>query len=190
MTRLGVFVAIASLAVLLDGCAALGEAAGPWRGQVVDGQTGQPLEGVVVLAVWEKVSPGVVHMARDFHDVDEAVTDPEGRFDIPARNLSTANPFVEIEGPKLTMFKGGYGQWRFHTTWLIQQPVGSFEASMKRFGEVGAVFELPPLEARDVRRRFLSHASLTGRIPFERVPRYVEAINRERSLFGLDPMGK
>jgi hypothetical protein len=190
MRRLRGLCGIAALASGLGGYATLGEAAGPWRGQVVDAQTGQPLEGVVVLAVWEKVRPGVIHMARDFHDVDEVVTDAEGHFVIPTRNLSPANPFVEIEGPKLNMFKGGYGQWQFRTTWQSEQQLGSFKAAMKRFGEAGAVFELPPLEARDARRRFLSHASLTGEIPFERVPRYLQAINQERRLFRLEPIGR
>src|SRR5438093_11687413 len=68
------------------------EAAGPWRGQVVDAETGKPLEGVVVLAIWEKLSPGVIHPARHFHDVDELVTDPSGRFVVPARSRLTPNP--------------------------------------------------------------------------------------------------
>ena len=33
---------------------AMSESAGPWKGQVVDKETGKPLEGVVVLARWEK----------------------------------------------------------------------------------------------------------------------------------------
>src|SRR5262249_26034439 len=94
MSRLGLLTGVVGLLTLilcLPGCATLGEAAGPWRGQVLDAETGQPLEGVVVLAVWEKVSPGAMHLARDFHDVDELVTDAEGRFIIPARNLTTIN---------------------------------------------------------------------------------------------------
>ena len=88
------------------------EAAGPWRGQVVDAETGQPLEGVVVLAVWDKLSPGVMHPRREYHDVDEVVTDADGRFVIPERRMLTANPFVNLDGPNLHLFKPSYGRWR------------------------------------------------------------------------------
>jgi hypothetical protein len=166
------------------GCATLGEAEGPWRGQVVDAETSLPLEGVVVLAVWERITPGVVHEARDFHDVDEIVTDTEGRFLLPARGLSTVNPFVRIDGPKLIMFKPGYGFWQFRPR------VRSYADGLKLLATAGAVFELTPLKTPEERRRFLSHSSLTGDIPFERIPQYLRALNRERVLFGLQPVGR
>ena len=58
--------------------------------RVVGAGTGQLLPDVVVLAVWESVSPGVMHEARQFHDVDEVVTDADGRFVLPARVLAPA----------------------------------------------------------------------------------------------------
>jgi hypothetical protein len=43
------------LAAIIDGgFPAAAEAAGPWRAQVVDAETGQPLEGVAVIAVWQR----------------------------------------------------------------------------------------------------------------------------------------
>jgi hypothetical protein len=164
------------------GCATLGEAEGPWRGQVVDAETSLPLEGVVVLAVWERITPGVVHEARDFHDVDEVTTDAEGRFILPGRNLSMANPFVRIEGPKVTMFKAGYGFWQFRPR------VRSYVGGLKLLAAAGAVFELTPLKTRDERRRFLSFAAPPSEAPSERIMRYLDAIDDERRFLGLSPL--
>lgn len=165
------------------------DAAGPWRGQVFDAETGQPLEGVVVLAVWEKRSPGIIHDRVEFHDADEAVTDAEGRFLLPARSLSMPNPFVEIRGPRVYMFKPGYGERRFRgeLDWLklgsIERDARYAEARKRLEGD-GTLFELPPLKSREERLRSMSMPPL---VPDGRMPRYLEAIRRERRSMGLQP---
>jgi hypothetical protein len=89
-----------------------GEAAGPWQGQVVDAGTGQPLEGVVVLAVWFKMTRGPAGPSGRFYDAEEVVTGPDGRFTIASRSTFTLNPFTYINDPEFTIFKPGYGRWR------------------------------------------------------------------------------
>ncbi|HEY2991439.1 MAG TPA: hypothetical protein VGM22_01405, partial [Methylomirabilota bacterium] len=51
---------------------------GPWRAHIVDAETGQPLEGVIVLALWDKRSFGWPHPDRNYHDIDEVVSDKDG----------------------------------------------------------------------------------------------------------------
>jgi hypothetical protein len=166
-------------------------AAGPWRGQVVDAETGQPLEGVVVVAVWDKMSPGAMHPHREFHDVDEVLTDAEGRFVLPERRRLTPNPFVSIEGPELLMFKGGFGQWTFR---------GAAERRHLKLGESAErdrqmwkqftdghdpAFELPPLKTRTERLDFLP--SPPARVPDSRALAFRNAVRRERAFLGLQP---
>jgi hypothetical protein len=167
-------------------------AAGPWRGQVVDAENGQPIEGVVVVAVWERLSPGVVHQARAFHDVDEVVTDAEGRFVLPERELSPPNPFVTIDGPQLTMFKGGYGLWQFRGAPPVRGSGGvsarlrySKEA-MAEFGRTGAIFELLVLRTREERLKGLP-MSPSALAPHSRFPKFNEAVSQERVFLGLKP---
>jgi hypothetical protein len=173
-------------AALLGGLAVKGEADGPWRGRVVDAETGQPIAGVVVVAVWEKVSPGIIHPRREFHDVDELVTDAEGRFVVPTRSRKTLNPFVGYDGPKLTMFKGGYGRWRF--------PAGdpnrddSRPAYWKRMESGVEVFELPPAKTRQERVNAMPDRPY-GLDDYSRIPRFMEELNRERTFLGLGPLG-
>lgn len=106
MTARGV--ALVGIAVVLaSGACAVrpSGAAGPWRGQVVEAETGQPLEGVVVLAVWDKISPGTIHPRREFHDVDEVVTDAEGNLSTRMRQLDH-----DFNGAALPLGRGWRGK--------------------------------------------------------------------------------
>jgi hypothetical protein len=187
----------AFLMVALAGCTTvspgMATAAGPWRGQVVDAETGQSLEGVVVVAVWDKMSPGAMHPKREFHDVDEVVTDADGRFVLPERRLLTANPLVSIEGPELMMFRGGYGQWAFRgaaerRTLELVERVQRGQQMWKRFldGE-HTVFELASLKTREARFRFIARVSPPARVPATSTPRLYQAVSRERLALGLEP---
>jgi hypothetical protein len=175
------------LATLLGGiglveAASLTEAAGPWRGEVVDAATGEPLEGVIVLAVWDKISPGMIHPQRDYHDVDEVVTDTQGLFVIPERRLLTANPFVTIDGPNLHMFKPGYGRWRDRGL-----PKEFDRYDMWRLMEKEPVaFEMPRLTSRMDRLKALP--SRPSDVSPARIPRFIEALNNERLFLGLSPL--
>jgi hypothetical protein len=193
MTRTAAFLLACLLAALAP---ATGpddaHAAGPWRGQVVDAETGQPIEGVVVVAVWERLSPGVIHQARAFHDVDEVVTDAEGRFVLPERELSPPNPFVTIDGPQLTMFKGGYGLWQFRGAPPVRGPGGIsarvryHQDAMAEFGRSGAIFELLVLRTKEERLKALP-MSPSALAPRSRFPKFNEAVSQERLFLGLNP---
>src|SRR5437867_3817158 len=124
-------------------CAA--DAAGPWTGRIVDGHTGAALEGVVVVAVWNRRAHG--HPAIGFGTpgpvaVEEVVTDATGRFVLPARVLTNPPLFFPIEGPDLSIFKSGYGGWRFRG--VREDLAGQ-----------GATIELRPLTALDERLKYI-----------------------------------
>ncbi len=75
-------------------------------GKVVDGVTGNPLEGAVVLAQWTKTHglPGLV--SHSVYKIEETETDKEGLF-----SLSGAySPFVDP--PEMVIYKKGYVPWR------------------------------------------------------------------------------
>ncbi len=169
-----------------------GEAAGPWKAQVVDQGTKKPLEGVVVLAVWYRRYASVGGWAGGgYYDSEEVVTGPDGRFVIPARSTFTFLPFLTIiEGPYFYIFKPGYGRWQFQgaDTWEGYERSDRFRAAKARLEGDGAVMELPPLKTREERREFLSYASPPGEgTPAARMPRYLEAIDGERVFVGFPP---
>ena len=125
----------------------MSESAGPWKGQLVDKETGKPLEGAVVLARWEKRYASFVGEmgGNEYYDSEEVVTDAEGRFVIRARQTWTVNPFSEIYGPEFFIFKSGYGRWQFRDfdKWWNQRDVSperertEWRAIYRRRGSIG-----------------------------------------------------
>lgn len=189
------FLSLALLAtpLALAASAPAAHADGPWRAQVVDPDTRQPLPDVVVLAIWSTRSAGLFSRESGVHDVFETVTDTEGRFVMPARSTVTVNPFVSIEGPRVLMFKSGYGNW-YHEglgdQWSLSigERARRAEAAKQRFEGEGAVIELRKLKTREERRQFLPGIPMW--VEKSRVPRYLEALDREAEALGLQPLGK
>jgi hypothetical protein len=186
------------LAAILGGALpAAAEAAGPWRAQVVDAETGEPLEGVAVIGVWQRrlVGHGLVPLwPTGLVGADETVTDGQGRFTLPRRFFAPALG-THVPEPELGLFKAGYGGWRFRDR-------GSSLTTP------GAVIELRPLGSLDERRRYLQgvwtreeraalHAHWAGAeapanwidLPYRDARRYEAAINAERAVLGLRPIG-
>ncbi len=176
----------------LIGAASSAQAAGPWKAQVVDAATGQPLEDVVVLAYWIKYTSSVGGPAGgEFYDSEEVVTDRDGRFVIQARSTWTLNPFRDIRGPYVVIFKSGYGLWRFqgYTQWP-QDPVehrAHTQRAWKQFAGEGAVIEVPALKTREERLKFLGEASWSL-VPDDRTKRLRRAKDEERAHLGLRRM--
>ena len=154
-------------------------AAGPWNAQVVDAETGQPLEGVVVLAYWVRYTASLGGWAGGaYHASQEVVTGPDGRFTIGARRSYTIPMFTKVAGPEWVIFKPGYGQWRFRT---------GIEAWDTFDRGEPAVIELPPLKTREERLHFYRSPSFRypWTVPPNRQEHFREAENVERAYLGL-----
>ena len=81
------------------------------RGRVVDAETGQPLEGVVVVAMWCMTTfGGIVYGPHIKLYSADTVTDKVGNFDIPAWGPRLRPPWAWVDGndPFLRFFKSGY----------------------------------------------------------------------------------
>lgn len=181
-------------------CAPAAEAAGPWRAQVVDAESGQPLPDVAVLAVWHRHPAGHPPIPIGIGEAgyfasEETVTGPDGWFTIPPRVLFNLSLALRVVGPELMLFHAGHGGWRF---------VGPAAA----LAEAGARIEMRQLHTADERVRYLNgrwtpveretrergfqHGSRPGNpsdVPYQRAVRYEAAINAERTALGLKPIG-
>jgi len=166
-------------------------AAGPWKGQVVDEETGQPLEDVVVLFYWLKDSGTLAtsHGGTEFHDAEEVVTGPDGRFVIPARRIFTLLPWKHFIR-RIVIFKPGYGQWEFKG--LRERPELPYyehearkEEAEKELQHDGVVVTLPPLKTREQRLDFLRQVSWDPMIPPARTELMFKAKNAERMYLGI-----
>lgn len=104
------------------------------RAAVVDEETGQPLEGVVVVARWVLRRMGgdgpSLHVA-------ETVTDAQGRFAIPAWSPKPRPPLMELreKSPELILFKHGY------------EPIELINQSKQKFAAVFPTYREMPTRA-------------------------------------------
>ena len=91
---------IVSIIFLLSGCYP------GISGKVVDGITGNPIEGAVVLAQWTTTGGMIGLTHHNLYKIEETETDNEGGFSISG----VYNPFVDP--PEMVIYKKGYVPWR------------------------------------------------------------------------------
>jgi hypothetical protein len=178
--------------------------------QVVDADTGRPIEGAMVLEVFY-LSPkrgfGNFPVPKVFRDSAEALTDRDGRF-------SLTGPFDSrswwIDG--LYIFKPGYGPWRFQADSALT-PTATTEAywawlqqTWDRFTTSGVVIELRPLRTREERLKYMDEgwdaAEAVGArysrstpftpryffdVPADRLEHFQAFVNQERANLDLPP---
>ena len=137
-------VILSSFLVLLAGCGHLVYADGPYRGKVIDKETGQPIEGAAVVAIWRKETPMIAHPDVTFYDAQETLTDQKGNFTLPGIRGGSLNPLTKIREPLFTIFKPGYEAYGDRK---LAQPAK----------EGQTVVELGRLETREERLRNLSN---------------------------------
>lgn len=168
------------------------EAAGPWTGQIVDRDSGQPIPGAVVLAIWKVRSRDSIHPEDTFHSAFEVVSDDEGRFVIPEHNAAPTKPLTTIRGPQLVIFKGGYGAWGFEggpyyplteDAYVMRQRIA---AAWDRFAKDGVVIELRRVTDRQKRLDWNSSVRPSS-VPPESMPRLLQALDEELIALRFPP---
>lgn len=177
MRRPGLRLTLAVIALLVVAFATPGNASekwGPFRGQLVDQATGKGIAGAAAIAIWWKNEPNPVQMNRSFFDAIEAVTDADGRFEIPRYPKP---PFFDFQIflPEITYFAPGYLAVRKDVTPPDGQPfVVPTVVSMERIDPHKA-----PLRRADAR---------PGGVPLEKMKEFTRAVNVERQMRGWSPL--
>ncbi len=151
---------------------------GPYLGKVVDKETGRPIEGAAVVAVWLRSGPGLVQRVTFFQEAQETVTDQQGQFTIPGTWGIQVTPLVEIREPAFTIFKPRYKVFRGGALTPQNAPV-------REHGRV--VIRLQQLRTREERLRNLSDVSLSPFVPNEKYPNLRRLESVERVDLGLKP---
>ena len=167
---------LALLALLPAGAVDAAEKWGPFRGQFIDVETGQPIAGAVVLVAWYEAVFALVQTNQRFYDAHEAVAGPDGRFEVP--RLSPPLFSFRILDPQISYFAPGY----IPTVERVTPPDGQpFVAR--------TVIEMRSVRTREEQREILSRAVpfLPWELRFEKMPRYLEALNEAARRAGLEP---
>jgi hypothetical protein len=101
-------IAFTFIILFIQGCAYWVRYDGPYKGRVVDEETGKPIEGVVVLGVWNTVMNTPAGETHHFSDATETVTDEKGEFEIKGKGLRILSNLDLIN---VLIFKTGYKYW-------------------------------------------------------------------------------
>ena len=101
MKKLSILLLLA-LSLCCTGCSHYSDISG----RVVDGSTGKPIEGALVVAQWTKPRglPGMQY--HDLHKIVETLTDKDGQF-----LLGGTSGFI-VNQPEMIIYKEGYIPWR------------------------------------------------------------------------------
>jgi hypothetical protein len=145
---------------------------GPFRGQFVDAETGEPIPGAVVLVVWWK-EEGLFHSQRRFYDAREGVSDAQGRFEVP--RLSPPFFSFSIQPRQMLFFAPGYK----YDSLSLTPPDGEEFVNP-------TVLKMRRLKTRE--ERIENQRRYPPSIPARKMPLLLEALNRERVALGLEPI--
>lgn len=78
---------------------------GPFQGRILDAETREPVEGVVVLIEWRELH---FFAGATFYDAQETLTDKNGEFYIPG--IWVFNPWTRLGiEAYVTIYRSGYG---------------------------------------------------------------------------------
>ncbi|MGD0884583.1 MAG: hypothetical protein ABSA46_06870 [Thermodesulfovibrionales bacterium] len=94
-----------SLIFLFSCCACAVRVDGPYKGKVIDADTREPIEGVVVLGEWYRETPTAAGAVHRFYDAMETVTDKNGDFEIKGLGLLVLSNVIPMD---ILIFKAGY----------------------------------------------------------------------------------
>jgi hypothetical protein len=178
--------------------------------QVVDADTGRPVEGAIVLLVFY-LSPnrgiGNFSVPKVFRDSAEAFTDRDGRFSIvgPFDSRSWWTDGIYI-------FKPGYGPWRFQADSALTPTITTeaywawLQQTWERFTTSGVVIELRPLRTLEERLKYIDQGwdaaeTLGARysrntpfspryffdVPSDRLDHLQALVDQERAILSLSP---
>lgn len=152
---------------------------GPYKGKIVDAETGNPIEGVVVLGVWYKEIATAAGGVSSYYDAAETLTNKNGEFEIRGKGLK----IMSNVGPMhVLIFKSGYQ--------YIDGPWESFKVDegllKKKVAWEGdrAIIPLRMLTLEERKKRIVARPS----VPDEKMRMLTNELNKERVEEGLSPL--
>lgn len=168
LTLVALALAVAGLMLTSNGP----DVRGPFEGRIVDAETGAPIEGAHVVVAWTRLIN--YEAGRDEVDAREAVTDTQGRWQIPER------PTPLWEGGPVGLRRRFYV---FAPSYAVADPSGTPRDQYA--GRESNVTTMRRLATHEERCRTVPFVASSMSITASRKsPRFHEALLRERSAIG------
>jgi hypothetical protein len=166
------------LLIVTGGCGFIAWRDGPYKGKVIDAETGKPLEGVVVLGVWYKELPSPGGTVGSYFDAQETVTNKNGDFELKGLGLQI---FSTVSRMHVLIFKAGYeyigsGPWESFKLDPIFKKKITWEGKK-------AIIPLRKLTMEERKVRLFGKEN----VPDEKQRLLIRELNKERLSLGLTP---
>lgn len=195
--------AISLVMLLTSGCAFATRIDGPYKGKVIDADTREPIEGVVVLGTWSRETPTAGGAVHTYYDAQETVTDKNGEFEIKGQGLLIMSNIIPMD---VLIFKAGYeydsGPWRGLTGrgWIgneesydpvsktkVTRPVFDPKIKVKREGDK-AIIPLKKLTMEERKKKGGPPIPLSE-APLKKVILMLREIDKDDKERGLETRG-
>jgi hypothetical protein len=176
MKKIGVIVCLLLL-VALTACTPV-RIDGPYKGRIIDPETGQPIQGVVVLGVWYTAAAGPGGGSHTYYDAAETVTDKDGNFEIKGLGLKI---MTTVKPMDVIIFKAGY-EYLGMTPWASFRIDEIYRKMIKWDGD-RAIIPLKKLTMAERRKRHVGKGS--GSIPDKKRLILIKELNNEKRELGL-----
>ena len=174
---------------------------GEYRGKVYDGETKQPIEGAVVLGIWNIAHPSPGGSWSEFYDARETLTNKNGEFSISGQGVRVLS---NMEPMSVMVFKSGYvpidsRDWNsFATKETLDGPmfdkILNRESFPYKYKGNGKKNFLPFLDSSGVVNFPIRKMEVEGQwtisrpsIPDDKMPSMTDEINKERIKRGYKP---
>ena len=137
----------------------------PYKGQVVDAETGEPIEGAMVVMAWYVEQYGGVGGAiDDYLNAKETLTDKEGRYRIPHMFAFHYWPLSIMRRADMLVYKPGYT---------------NFDKYAERYGAIKL------RRARTREERAEARVSRPFEVPTKKIKKLDEMLTNESKELGL-----
>jgi hypothetical protein len=159
-------------------------AAGPYRGRVLDAQTGQPIPDAVVVILWQRLDDEIAGLRRLVTAL-ETFTNSDGEFVHDVRAVEAKLPPRTL-APRLLMFRPGY-------TPVPDQPqVRPPGVAAARFAAAAATATMTAVSDLDDRSEafntFVAMLSAAQLFPATQLPDTAELLRFELQTLGARPL--
>jgi hypothetical protein len=167
--------------LLLPGCTYAVRQDGPYTGKVIDADTGQPIEGAVILGTWYTAQFSPAGATHNFYDAAETLTDKNGEFEISGKGLRVLS---NLEPMGVMIFKAGYSYDGF--IWEPEKGGYVYREDIK-WENGNPVIPLKKLTMEERRKR-LGPPLPPTEAPKEKVIQMLREINKDSIERGLKPI--
>lgn len=161
---------------------------GPYKGKVIDAETGNPLEGAAVVAIYNVMQYFMGPDAGEvFSDVKEVVTNENGDFYIPSHTWIHLYPFAKKGTTSFLIFKPEFCVFPSPMYFKIypESDLKVALSTMVEFFRKGMTIKLPKLKTKEKRLENLP-SPVGERGDWKKQKWFIKLINEERKSLKLE----